>query len=257
MSRPSRAWRSALLPAVFLAAATLLAPRPASAWKDHTRTYDEDWHMDLQAQTELPLQVGGRITLETPYRLRVSTSMGWLPPAYLDLVNVVMVAAGAYKQSTADLLSASLDDALIWKIRLGWRPFKDHGFYFEAGYALATLGGGMGAEELITAATGKKLDPLLGLADKEYDLDATLHMIDVELGWIWLVAKDALSIRLEVGFTATLGASATVTPRFTPPAAARDKVADWTRQAADYLERTCRTYVMTPVIGLGIGWRPM
>jgi hypothetical protein len=242
--------------AALLAAGIVLAPGAATAWPDDSRTYDEEWSLDVQAQTELPTQLGGRLTLETPYRLRITTSLGWLPPAYLDLVNVILVSAGAYPQATADLLSAALDDALLWKVHVGWRPVKHYGFYIELGYALATLGGGVGAEEIITRASGQKPLAGLNLAGKSYAVDATLHMIDAEAGWICLVAGEAMSIRLAVGFTATLAARATVKPRFTVPAAFRAKMDTWAAEAESYLEKTCRQYVFTPTIGLGIGWRP-
>lgn len=242
--------------ALVLAAAMLAVPVAAGAWPDDSRLYDDEWSLDIQAQTELPVQVGGRLTLETPFRLRITTSLGWLPPAYLDLVNAILVGAGAYPSSTADLLSAALDDALLWKIHAGWRPVRNHGFYIEAGYALATLGGGVGAEELITAASGQKPIKELALATKTYSVDATLHMIDAEVGWIWLVAGEAVSIRLAVGFTATLGAQARVTPRFVVPAAQRARMDAWAREAETYIEKTCRSSVYTPTLGFGIGWRP-
>lgn len=113
------------------------------------------WRLELSAGTQFPADVDVRATLEGPHRLLGSLSIGLLPSAYVDVLNEVLVSANAYNQSTADLIRVALKDSLVVRMRLGWRPFSDHGFYFMGGYGFAALGGGVSGIELLALAAGK------------------------------------------------------------------------------------------------------
>ena len=75
-------------------------------------------------------------------------------------------------------------------------------------------------------------------------------MLDAEVGWEWWVA-DRLSLRLGLGASTTLAASAEVT---------RDRrlpiLGDaFARVAERELEDIAERYVHTPTLSLGVGWR--
>lgn len=229
------------LPGVLLL--LLAAPRAGRA---------DRWSFKADALTDVPVQVGGRIGVEGPLRLQLGTSLGMLPGPYVDLINEVVVAAGGYDESTAELIRQSLKQSLVWRLHLGWRPFEDYGFYFEFGYGLVTLGGGVETEELIAAVTGSpppRDDPT---AERTYDVTSTLHMLDVEIGWQWRL-WEGLTLRAAVGFAGTLGAHSEVAPAYRP--VAQRAVGAFTRAAEKYLDDIYTTYVFTPVASLALGYR--
>src|SRR5437868_4513066 len=83
-----------------------------------------DYHLGVEALTDFPIDVGAKVWAEFPYRLRVNTSIGVLPGGYVDVINGILVAADAYTNSDADLIQTALKSSLIWRIHVGWRPFK-------------------------------------------------------------------------------------------------------------------------------------
>jgi hypothetical protein len=209
--------------------------------------------VDVQAMTVAPLDIGGRVTVEGPFRLRASTEIGALPPAYLDLINTICVSAGCYDETTASLISATLDGAVVWRTHLGWRPWAKHGCFFTAGYGLLALGGGLTGEEALEAATGRA--PAFADGHIGFDAAATTHMVDGTLGWEWAVKRHFL-IRAEAGMAFTVAADVHVTPQqSTGFPRIDDALGALGDEAADYLHDEIVGYVHTPTVGLGVGWR--
>jgi hypothetical protein len=225
-------------------AALLLAAFPASA--------AAEWHLGAEALTDYPVQVGGKIWLELPDRVRLSSSLGYMPDAYMRSVNTVLVDTNVYSQQTADLLLVATRSSLVWRTHAGWRPFSRHGLYGEVGYALVTLGGGATTAELITIATGAQLPPDNGPNQNGYTVSSTLHMVDVEIGWQWFVWK-GLSLRAALGFAGTFAASTVVKPTFQPRMPGPNEA--FARAASDYLNQLYTSYVDTPVATIAAGWR--
>ncbi|MBI5502564.1 MAG: hypothetical protein HY907_20130 [Deltaproteobacteria bacterium] len=231
--------------AVVLGVALALHASPASA----------EWRLGVEALTDVPVQFGGRVWVEFPYGVRVDTSLGWLPGPYVDVINAIVVGLEGYDQNTADLVAGALSSSLVWRLHAGWRPLPDWGFYFEAGYGLAALGGGLGAEQLITAATGRA-PPHDVPADRTYDITSLVHMIDVEVGWQWALFDDRLTLRTAIGFAGTVGASTTIEPQFTPLTAdGRRGVEQLTEAGEAYLDDVYTSYVFTPVVTAAVGYQ--
>jgi hypothetical protein len=217
-------------------------------------TEDWGWHLAVEALTDLPLDVGGRASLEMPYGLRATASLGGLPGGYVDLVNAVIVAAGGYDQATADVIASAIASSLVFRVHLGWRPIRRHGFYFEVGYGLVALGGDLTTEDLFVAATGVERPANPRAEARGYDVGSALHMIDVEVGWE-LVFWRHFVVRLAVGVAATVGATTEVSPRFTPHPLAADGVAALAAEGAAYLDETYTTYVHLPTVSVALGYR--
>ncbi|NOZ87027.1 MAG: hypothetical protein GXP49_12335 [Deltaproteobacteria bacterium] len=212
---------------------------------------DWGWHLCFEGATDVPVDAGARALMETPYGLRVGLALGGLPGPYVDLINAVVVAAGGYDQDTADLVSDSLQNSLVFRIHGGWRPVEDWGLYIEAGYGLVVLGGGVSGEELVAAATGVAR-PGTELESRGYEVSSTLHMIDLEVGWEFLF-WDRLELRIALGFAGTLGASARVQPDFVPRLL--QPVDAFSRAAENYLVDVYKSYVFTPVVTVGLGYQ--
>lgn len=195
------------------------------------------------------MSVALRGQVEAPFRLRLSSAVGVLPGPYVSAINGILVGVGAYNQATADLIRDALGSSLIWRTHLGYRPFVRHGFTFEAGYGLVALGGGASASTIVSAATGAS-SPEAG-TDKNFKVSSALHMVDVELGWEWVLLEH-LFVRAAAGGAFTLAASSSVTPDYTPRAPRVTEA--FGASSAAYLDETYTTYVFTPVVSLWAGY---
>jgi hypothetical protein len=201
--------------------------------------------------TDAPALVGARVAVELPHRLRGSLAVGVMPGPYVDLVNEVAIAIGGYDQATADLLKATLDSSLVLRTHVGWRPIEDWGLYFDVGYTLATLGGGLSGAEAIAAASGQ-MPPSDAQGTRAFDATSTLHLLDAEIGWRWWL-DSGLTLRAALGFMGTVAASSSIRPDFTPRAPA--VIESFTTAGEVYLDDVYTSYVFSPVITLAAGWR--
>ena len=210
--------------------------------------------IDAMPSTDVAIHAGVKSTVEGPYRLRYSLSAGILPGPYLDLINTICTGFGWYDDATADLIASALQNSVVIRNHLGWRPFKRHGFQFELGYGLVTLGGGVSGSDVISAATGEEIPDDLD-ETFSFSVAATLHMADVTVGWEWVLWKH-LVIRADVGGAFTLGSNTIVEQDFDElNRFAQPYVDDFEVWAEDYLDDTFTSYVHTPTIGLAVGYR--
>ncbi len=84
------------------------------------------------------------------------------------------------------------------------------------------------------------------------DAGSTLHMINIDLGWEF-VFWERFILRLAIGAALTVGAHTEVTPNYTPRTPRL--VGEFTELAGDYLDGLYRSYVFTPTISVGLGYR--
>ncbi|MCY1082764.1 hypothetical protein [Archangium lansingense] len=209
------------------------------------------WDITVEANTDFPLSVGGRLGVESPWRLRLSTSLGYLPPAYMAVVNDVAVKLGAYGRNEADLIESSLKNSLVWRTHVGWRPFPRLGLYVDGGYGLVSLGGEVNTEDVLVTLTG--LEPPEGetVLDREYRVRSVLHMLDVEVGWRWGLGAGWTG-RTALGAAFTLDSNSRVEPQFEPNQPLL--VTAFSRLAEGALDRTFERYVHLPVLSFSIGY---
>jgi hypothetical protein len=213
---------------------------------------ESKWHLGAEVATNFPLDVAPlRLTFETPPRIRLTTSIGVLPDPYIDLVNSVLVSAGAFNETTAEVIDDALGGSLVWRIQAGWRPLRNWGFYGDVGYQLMTLGGEVTALSLLEIATGREVPSEFAAG---FVVDSMLHMLVVELGYEWVIV-DHLMIRFAIGYAGTMTSSTQVEPNFQPPPILQNTLDEFSRVSADYLDDTYQTFVHTPTLTLGIGYR--
>lgn len=203
--------------------------------------------------TAFPTDVGLRGVVEGPGRLRLVGSAGLMPRAYLGAINDVATGAGWYSDTDAEIIEVALQDALVLRAHLGWRPWARQGFQFELGYGWVGLGGGFTGAELIEAYTGYDLSAFAG--DKySFSAGASLHRAEASLGWehpLWR----GLFLRWDLGASYTFAATAEVEREFDANVlleGALDRVQD---DAEAELVTILEQYVHTPIVGLGVGWR--
>ncbi len=246
--------RSPALTALAALIGLILCAPPVLAQNEPTVTAaaeQSSLRFGAEALTSFPIQLGGRLWLELPGRVRVGTSLGYLPGAYESAVNSVLVDAGAYDKPTGELVRAALSSSLVWRAEVGWRPFSDLGGYIDVGYALATIRGDFDLASLADVLDQPSLTAVRGLPNS-YALSGLLHMITVELGWQWLVYK-GLTIRAAAGAAISVAATAEIQAGGT---SAQTSLAAGLISASEVLvEETLTQYVVTPTISLALGWQ--
>lgn len=209
------------------------------------------WDLTVEANTDFPLSVGGRLGVESPWRLRLSTSLGYLPEMYLQAVNDVAVGLDAYDREQANLFKRSLRNSLVWRTHVGWRPFPGAGLYVEGGYGLVALGGETSPEDVLAALTGIDPPPGESVLNREYRVRSVLHMLDVELGWRWGLGS-GWTARTALGAAFLLDSNSRVEPSFEPSQPLLVNL--FARFAEGYLDDTFEKYRYLPVLSFSIGY---
>ena len=100
------------------------------------------WSVRLEASTDLPLQVGAGVLVETPARIRFRTGFGFLSKAYVDLAsNVAQGLSDDFNEQEATLIQDALGRSFLWRNQVGLRPFQHAGLYLHGGYSLGRITG--------------------------------------------------------------------------------------------------------------------
>ncbi|MBI4700951.1 MAG: hypothetical protein HY744_07285 [Deltaproteobacteria bacterium] len=243
--------------AVLAAALAITVPRAAAGAPPEPGRKGPPVHLGAEAATNVATDVGVRLSLEVPLRLRFSTSVGVLPGPYVDLINAVVVAAGGYDESTAELVRGALSKSLVWRTQVGWRFHPDWGFYLDAGYALAALGGGVTGQDVLVLATGKPAPQEAGqkLDKLSFSVGSRLHLLVAEAGYEWLL-WDRLVIRAAAGFAGTVAAKTKAEAQFSTGRAKIDAlITEFGNYGAAYLDDIYTSYVYTPTITVAAGYR--
>jgi len=229
-------------------ATTSLVPALARAQEPIPARAENAWHLEAGVGTDFPIQVGLRAGLETPQRIRLSTSLGVLPRPYVNAVNGVLVGAGAYDRVTGDVIKDTLSSSLVWRTHVGFRPFANSGFYVDVGYGLVALGGGTTAAALLAELTGQTLPQ--GHSDLDVSVHSTLHMFDVEFGWR-IPLSHSFVVWAALGGAFTFASSTRLSVQPTGDADFDQAARQLAGTGANYLDHVYRSYVFTPVISLG------
>lgn len=214
---------------------------------------ESHWGVRLEANTDFPLGVGGRVALITPVRLYVSASLDAMISPYAQAVGSLTERVG-YSSTKAGYLEHGLQGSLAWRAHLGWQPSATSGFYLEAGYGQLVLGGQVNPEDALVSIL--HLDPPTGdtTADRQYFVRAVVHQVDLELGWRWKLGGDTSpwSLRAALGGTYTFQSKTQVEARFEPNDAA--SVNAFTQQSADKADSYFKKYGYVPTIALSVGY---
>ncbi|MEP7120255.1 MAG: hypothetical protein ABJE95_05055 [Byssovorax sp.] len=210
--------------------------------------------LDLGCATEVPLMVGGQLTLELPYRILLQGEVGVLPAAYVNGIDSVLTGAGAYDATTSALVRSTLQSSLVVRASAGFRPFSTHGLEIMGGYTLTSLGGGVSARTAVEAAAGIAVPA--EIPDAEIQLRTTIHSLHVSLGWRWIVG-DHFVVRASLAYLQAVGSSSSLAvPAGASAVPGVTAKVDQISQAVDTtLNSTYTKYAKLPVIGLSLGYR--
>ncbi len=204
-------------------------------------------------RTVFPVEVGGRLQVELPGRVRVGVHGGFMPGDYVDVINLVLVGFDVYNDVTAELIRSTISQSGIVGVDVGWRPLPRAGVVFDVGYMAAFLGGGLTSTEVVEAATGQSSS---AFGDAEVDASSTLHLLTVDVGYE--VPFGPADRKVQGLFRVDLGGAFTL---HSNTRLSSDVVvgAGPLRTALDagevYLDDILQTYVQTPTITVSMGAR--
>ena len=227
-------------------AVVLLSP---AAWPAQDKPNDANLALVAHAGTEVPITLGAGLLIRLPHGFHVGSDLGYVPSFYVDLMNDILIEAGAYNEQTAQLIHDSIGSSLSWSTRLGWQPWMSHGFYVATGYRMIALGGTTTGTQIVEAAIGREIAQSPGRFDS-LDASMTLHMFDLRLGWDWKLGQGWLA-RAALGVSITLAANAhlqsTGSPRITP------LQEEFLGLGETYLRNTATSYIHPPYALLSAG----
>jgi hypothetical protein len=187
-------------------------PTPAEAIAPNPTPGKEPspWHLDVMVGTVIPMDVGGRFTLEGPYRIRLSLGAGIMPDSYVSVINSTAEELNLYREAQSRLIENALYRSTTLRAALGWIPWSEWGFFFDVGYAFQGLGGRSSPGEVVVAATDLE-PPISGIVD--LDVQANLHIMTVDLGYKWFFWEN-LFLQASLGGEFTMGATSRIEPEF-------------------------------------------
>ena len=196
------------------------------------------WLLSVGGVTHAPLDIGFQVGVETPLRLRLFASYGWVPSFYFGVLTGI--ARSATEDARAEALLESADySGNAWRVQAGFRPWASLGLYFDAGYSRVNLETSLDLAELELFGTL----PVSG----GYASDSTLDLWLIELGYQDQVGE-RLVLGVGLGVVGTLDARTTVRP--TGEAPDDPALSDAARRVDDALE----TYGIVPTLTLRLGF---
>jgi hypothetical protein len=225
-----------------LSLATVLGAEPA--------TVPRGPRLGLGVGTDFPVAAGVHARSEVGPRIQLGASVGLFPGPYLRTINTALVALDAYGERTADLVEAAMDNALVGRLQVGWRPFVNSGFYVSGGYSVFTLGGKLTGTELLRSVTGRTSDsPLLDRVS--VDTSVTLHQAGLELGFRFRPVRH-LWIEWALGGFYTLAAQSDL--RLFERPELREAFTPLRGAAESYLEDTLERYFHGGYVSIRVYW---
>ncbi len=226
---------------------------PAQHESEHPAVRSPHVLLGVEALAELPLQMGGRLWAELPGRIRLSSSLGAMPGFYLSAINTALVSAGALNSTASKILEATVEDALFWRVSLGWRPSSRRGGYVSIGYVMGLLDGFLPIHLLEVTAKSPPLSiPEKFRYQEGCSVETTLHMVYLEAGWHW-AGSDGLSLRLALGAALTAGSSTTITAH--GAVAKYQQVEELLAPSEAHLDEVFTSKLFMPTLTLAVGWQ--
>ncbi|MEM6533708.1 MAG: hypothetical protein AAF654_13875 [Myxococcota bacterium] len=146
---------------------------------------DHDVDVDVGFGTAGPVHIGGQVQVDLPNHLLLRFELGWMPPAYVDVINAGAQAFDAYGDQTAELIRDGIQNSLIMRASVGGRPFPDPNIEISGGYTLATLGGSAAAVEVVESIFEREINSAFAQNAASVDLDSTVHVVHIDVGYRW------------------------------------------------------------------------
>lgn len=211
------------------------------------------WHLDTLIGTDFPIDIGGRLILETPSRVRFLLGLGGMPESFQRAANDVIVAVGGYDAEMAAIVDDTLRAAFVLHTGIGLRPAKNKGFVIDVGYRMIMVTA-QNTPSSVLAQVSNVVVPasVQDFAGDQLRLRSYLHQATVRAGWEWLAA-DRLSIRFDIGGSFTFDTSHSLISHGEEEVP--QSATEYITEAESQLDVIFRKYGHTPTVGLSFGYR--
>jgi hypothetical protein len=177
---------------------------------DATEEEESGFAFDLAAGTQFPLGFGPQLGLEIPGRILLQAELGWMPGFYGSAIVGMIEAFGDEDALLGDVARDALSNSFVFRLSGGWRPFPSAGFEILAGYTTIGTSGTASPDVVARVVDGEVARVLRNEVEDDLDIGAQMHNFHIALGWRWLAVDDHMVIRAQLGYTQTVGASASV-----------------------------------------------
>ena len=205
---------------------------------------------------DFPVTAGGGVDVEHVSGLRLTSTIGLLPHSFVDASNSILVPIFedyGYDQYTADLVAATLENSMLWRTAVGYRPWPESGFVVGAGYTVGGLGGSASAAEVLEALVHTEVPDAAGDA-LVFDASAVIHIAHLEFGWTQDLAQ-GLWLHGGLGFGYLFAAKSEVSSQTTPrQASAQEALSNFEAEVEAFLDDTLVSYVHPPHLRVVLGW---
>ncbi len=209
-------------------------------------------HLDLAFVTNVPGDVGGKLTLQLPAALQLGLGVGVMPKAYYD---VTASLAGSLAGEEAETFTRMAGDiqthTLVVQPTLGIKPGRNLGFVMDLGYRWVRMRGNPSGNDLVGDSFGIPHEISAAL-ESPWAVQTTIHQVSAHIGWQFVAAK-RLVFRLDVGGSFTVDAHTGADPSST--AGLPDDWQTWVGEGEERFDVYLRKYAHIPTVGLSIGYR--
>lgn len=205
---------------------------------------------DLGVGTYLPLMMGVSASLQIPHRIVLQAELGFMPRAYTQMINGILVSASAYDETTASLIDAALGNSMVVRLSAGVKPFRKAGLEIFGGYTLAALGGGLSGPEAIEIVTGRDLPDEAG---QEIPMHTVLHSLHIGVGWRFLIKKHFV-LRPSLWYMQAIASSSGIDVKGRTRVG-QEAISQANTEINNYLNGIYTSYVKVPLIGIWGAYR--
>ncbi|MCB9025254.1 MAG: hypothetical protein H6625_02980 [Bdellovibrionaceae bacterium] len=166
----------------------------------------ETW--ELEAGTEIPFQIAGRVKANFNSEFYATTGLGMSLDFLMGINSSLISGVGILGENTAEVVTSAISNSFIIDIRGGWNLHNLNGLFVEAGYLYMMGGGGDVTVDQLENAFGTEYsaNPLVLSNASLMSIGTDLHALTVHAGYRWQIAENWL-FNVDVGlikpFTST------------------------------------------------------
>jgi hypothetical protein len=172
------------------------------------------WRFTPIIGSDLGIDLGAGLQVETPFRLRLTSTVGWMPRGYAWFFKKYIEGAYDVPDPVANVVEDLVSGALVVRANVGYRLLPHRGLFAAAGYTLQAASKNGLIATALEEATGRELPGGNG-PRRLFDTTTHAQMFDFQLGWQWPL-PDRFSIQASVGFILVVSTSTTLEPAFVP-----------------------------------------
>lgn len=190
------------------------------------------WRFTPIIGTDAGIDLAAGLQVETPFRLRLTSTVGWMPGGYAWFFKKYIEGVYDVPDPVGNVVEDLVTGALVVRANVGCRLLPHRGLFAAAGYTLQAASKNGLLASALEEATGREL-PGGNAPRRLFDTTTHAQMFDFQIGWQWPLPH-AFSLQATVGFILVVSTTTTLEPDFVPddPAA----VAEFINRAEDLLE---------------------